>query len=960
MGLKPEWQARLETLQECSSALWLAELGAWLHNIGKLRVGTAVNYRHPTGRVLQLLKKQGTEAAAWDELVNSLGWKQPPLHGQLTAACAYYQAQGLPQQWLNESVVELPAPFTRCVVADLIEFQQAFWYQDGAAALAALGLSPSQMLLPHLLQRCHERASNVEREGESNEGLFTPGGARTLVATVFGHDREALTIEEVWQGLGADVSARTTLFADRAEFLKNAPAVLRRYPADPRIPINDVTIGDIGAAVAAFFKAAIVKAVLDGRMEPGRAHGADDATLRFVPLRVGIDEAAVYSRGLRVPDLMGRRQQIADLLDGVRSHVEDKLCLANEVYRDTWGAVFLLPELANADQQQELTGWVRGEIERVWLAAGGWEAMPDIGVGEAHSHGLSVYAAASQAPAPRTDLGKLEEAWQQPGGAAGVCPVCGLHPVGRRRDEVEAKTVCWACQDRRVSRAREWLARGRERTIWMEEAADENGRLCLLGMRFRLEPWLREQDSLIEKTLFVRRLQRKDGRLESDSKVVAKRANFSRQQRLWRTVEEFWRAALGEVTGVLRQRRRLVLQVEPVAESRLQGQLSYVLEREGMSLGVAWDRPGQRFVSAENLDGALRVAGMEGRKAEWLQRWPGRARVTETTGYGLDNRDRGDVVIRQVAEEETRYVPLVEILTRPEEALVIVPAREAWAAARAVAGLYDHEMARVRDRLALEFSFVFADAALPLSALLDGLRRMMRRPASRQQRTVGAVSGPGRNQEWVETLRLPFAERLEWEWRDWCGAAVAPARKLRQADRWYGWLRTDQGLSLARMLEPGARVTVDTSNFDFEMLDGAGDRFALAYDEDGRRRGAERTARPFELERMADFDSCWQVVSSQLHNRQAGQMAALLGEKRGFWPGGADSAVWRQFARDVLGGLEWRDRALYLREQAERLGDAADRGVLEAALELNLKIRKDRTERSQTEAGQTTGPEGRP
>ena len=94
--------------------------------------------------------------------------------------------------------------------------------------------------------------------------------------------------------------------------------------------------------------------------------------------------------------------------------------------------------------------------------------------------------------------------------------------------------------DERGGVAKKWWGTNEEnersRTIWLEEIADDNGRLALITGRFFPERFIELDYLPIGK-------KKEDGKIDSKklgNEMVSAEA-FARQRRIWETCREFWK-----------------------------------------------------------------------------------------------------------------------------------------------------------------------------------------------------------------------------------------------------------------------------------------------------------------------------------------------------------------------------------------------------------------------------------
>ncbi|MCS7249285.1 MAG: hypothetical protein NZ840_13755, partial [Anaerolineales bacterium] len=244
---------------------------------------------------------------------------------------------------------------------------------------------------------------------------------------------------------------------------------------DTRRSANDVTLWDHSYSVATLFKSALAYAVLAGWTNSPR-------DVRWRLLRVNFDVLALFAKATRIPDLLGYQRAVDQACAEVKRLIEEEYPLGNEVYRDTTGIYFTFPDL---DLPAELDAEIRRRVEQV---------EPELAVRVA----VTVGDGATAQDQLKTILGKarraaqaelkdsftsatlsktLRDAWQNKEISAELCPICRLRP------NAEDEDACQECLDRRAKRAQDW-ASNLDHTIWIDEVADETGRVALIAGAF--------------------------------------------------------------------------------------------------------------------------------------------------------------------------------------------------------------------------------------------------------------------------------------------------------------------------------------------------------------------------------------------------------------------------------------------------------------------------------------------
>lgn len=872
----------LDILKKNREALWLAEMGAWLNNVGKL--STAFQQRprdfHLKGIVGRLVTQWPDcqrVFSAWAD-----GWKLPIAVGG--------QFNDLGDLVLGDFIEERPC--------NLVE----------------------------LLKACHEAASGSEKEN-----IPTGAQANGRISSPFGYAGQPRDMS----GLDAERDSKllpAVLAKDRRKFVEVAQQVMSVALADTQWPINDITLWDFSSAVAAFFKAALAKCVLEGNY-PGKPKLARNFAWRL--LRVGINGPDFYGRVARLPDLLARKELMRDLLDATRPSLEEELSLANEIYRDEHGSIFLVPVFNDDEDGARLKDALQHELKQVWQRTGIEDVVPRLDVGAFVAEGVIPVGNGNpdrdrivgkalklmrdpdlHTPKPlKGDPVKVDEWWK--GRRADVCPVCGLRP-----QDSNSRKVCHTCEIRRAHRSKEWYSEKLGSTIWLEEVADRNGRIAIVCGRFHLDDWLAAQPDA----------------------WGGMPASFARIRRVWDTTHRFWQEIEEEAANSVSKggpRIRLHGQFYRQGDNSLGPSRAFLLEKDGIRFSFVCTGHGE-FLSAENLERAAILAGAAEHKisspdagADYLLKdWPRHTKfnVEEPTGYGSPNRKLGYFQI-DLASQETQTQPyqrVIGISSDPRSFHLLTPASCALNVAALVEQKYATEFAKVRQRLPIQLGVVYAQAATPLYALLDAARRMSRRP-----QVVG---------EWQVAARQNIDHSDEIRFANGAAWSVPRVFDDGSADDWHPKFQVPFGTDenrepewpLAKALEAGQTVRVAESTFDFEFLDTAGRRFEIAYTQKGRRsRRLPQPGKPFPLHRLADIRNVWAILDRGLNRAQIHAMHGLLLDKAQTWQ---DSDVLQSFSITVLEASQWHARPNP--EAWETLHNAVKENYLLDAIDLHLGIMK--------------------
>jgi len=874
----------LENLAEFRQQLLLAEVGALLHNLGKL--GQAFVFkeadeeeRHDEFNSYALRDIVGVVA----DYLSQAPVRDDSLKGTAAEATKEPTKSFLTQDqkdWLKSIRFKLPRPCDdrEYCLGDFIDLQKKNWYdRDKTTGKAKIDkLFAQGSLATELLEASHHSASGGEKEGDA---VITKQMKRPIYSTtVFGYETQVpfealddyrarflLELKNYVAELQKPLASYLELAEKRRELLGKIKPLLMTMVADTQRPINDVTLWDISTSVAALHKAALAQTILQPTPRPTRD------TLHWRVLSISFDGPSFLEQSHHVTDLLGRQQALHSALDEVQDLLEVRYPIGNEIYRDEYGSLFAVPDTIQIDGNDLLRlSAERGEcLERLIHCA--FLQTRKIGKGQSKAlRGDLEPAITLSAPFTGKKINLSERLinrtlpnhpfperlahWWNSRLFQGrdMCSVCGLRPQGYgARDDyyaekAESRKVCFVCLDRRVRRSEKWMTDPFERqgTIWIDEVADQNGYVALVVGRFDLSRWL-------------------DGtEIECDGRP----ASFARLQRVWRTTQEFWQglsrpnsegdAWLGKM---LYEQTRLRIEIN--APPRLGDYHVYEVEWGRNRFSLVWYPDERCFYTAENLNYLGRVLNFDEpvKFAQWLK---GAAiELYEPSGYGRSVKKIGRFHITNATLSD-RYKPYVRLLDTPNTFMALVPAKEALDIASAIRTKYLTEMRCALGRLPFALGLVYFGRRTPLRAVFDAGRRMLN------------------------------------------------------------------------------MLVVSDSRFDFEFLDTTARRYEVHYAEDHRRQTPHKRHRPFALIELDQLAAVWKLLKKKATISQIRNLQGLIEAKRRAWNADSTDMTFFQFVHDVFGNTDWQ-KGKPIDEEIEFLVRAAVNGILSDVLEIHLSITKE-------------------
>jgi hypothetical protein len=715
--------SQLEILAQHRDALLLAEAIGWLHDYRKCSdEQLKVQAKNPQGSALP--RSEATDP-------NSLAGR--------------YNA-------LTSVNLQLPVPSNARTVTNLLDDNT--WKTD---------------LLGQYLSRCHNTA-HFDKQDPAGGKQSYPG---IQISSPFGFERAVppdLT-NRMWGLPWASLEAYT--LAQRQNLLAALRKLFPQVGADTRRPTNEVDLWSWGLLVGALYKTALAGVLISGNNLPA-------CDLRWRLLSVRVDGLGYLFNVVRLPDLLSRQQLLQNALDQVRSLLEETYPLANEVYRDENGSLYVVADLPNLlsltnSQGVPLSQLILQEFAKATLKHNqalqlGGELVPVLALErkpwwgqDPNRHGSdelpAINAMLSSDVRSQADVKAIEDFWNSRVDV--ICTVCGLRPQGPGKKAIE-RNVCDICEQRRLDRSQAWASKQshetiwidevadttdhltaartgqrKHETIWIDEVADTNGRLALIVGQFDLKGWL--EGNLLDSLLVI---------APNEGTTTTKTASFSRVQRIWQATRQFWQDTRAELAQLLLDdRRRVLLYLDQAPD--LGPFHVYELDLGAVTLSVVWypqqaDGQGGYLISADNLNAVARRLGAERRIYEdaasaaiWLEDYlqqefmqGNRTLILRnpesTTGKRQQNVLTGRRLIR-TEHQDRAYSTAIPILAEPRSFMALVPADRSLDILQQIKLKYEREMGKVRNRLPLHLGAVYFSRRTPLRTALDAGQAMIKR-----------------------------------------------------------------------------------------------------------------------------------------------------------------------------------------------------------------------------------------
>ena len=880
----------LKDLADNRDALLLAEVAAWLHDYRKCSDEQVAVVSHDNPNHLQGLSR---------DYINQLISNPPMIHLFGSSIC------------INDLIKNSSM---RLTVTD----QSYDW-------------------LVRVMKRCH-KAAHIEKEEADHTGKQYANDTR--LANPFGF--EGTPLVNLTNSLKSLPYSKLGI---RKLFLKEVCLTFTSAPGETRRPENEVTLWDWSGIVAALYKSALAGELLENKTP-------DPNDLRWRLLAIRFDSEQIWGTASKIPILLERKKWVTDGLDHVKELLEETYPLGNEVYRDENGSIFVVPDIQDLlkmrdskknktleEMISEALGYegeivVTPAIEKAWCAQNP-SGRPDPTKDEIPPIGQIL----SEKPHSPPDAIALKQWWDAAHGNPEVCTISWLRPQGPTKKGFNRKASDhWT--EKVTGRAEEWLRNRHDTTIWMDEATDPNGRICLITGKLDISDWLKPDGHI--KTLLVKRP-------DASNKAEPKTPSFARIRRVWTTTKTFWDDVTRDLhESICPATHRLKITGNNSGKP-LSKFSAYEAELDGVRFSIFYAGDDEYII----IDNLQRLAEKMDVTVERLKAHiAGKTKTKTLHIYDSDGKNRekpiGHLEAPQLEPEATSYTPAIPILSEPSIFMAIVPAKSALNVANHIKEKYEKEMGKVRNRLPLTLGLVFARSHTPLAALMDAGRRMLQQSHEEEDWTLHTDAD-----DCGAECILNFTNRQKWHipvkmgdgttddiWYPYFYVNGVPTGRSTAFKGSNGWLVH------VKELKENDTVKICPSRFDFEFLDSASRRFEISYDQETeKRRDTLKSERPYLLEELGHFQSLWEILSEKLARTQIKNMIGLIETKREEWsPEKDDGDIFRRFIYNVLHNANWKDG---IPSEIGELEDAAVSGKLKDIVELYMDIIKDRDEQEE-------------
>jgi hypothetical protein len=931
----------LDKLAENRVPILLAEIGAYLHDLGKARKEFIEHYAHNGG-------------SGWDghNFPSTFPDELKEIFSETKVQICNEQISLLDFIEKHHKEKENGGSLSDCEVPLLIRLLYAGWSgYDG-------------------MDSGMDKGGAKVKQSKNN----------VFISTTFGYELEENKIKDVEElakeredkknlnKVVEDALNKYTVDNDIIKLRKNLIEGTRffyqKFLGETRRSANDVTLWDHSYSVASLYKCAIAKNTIDCSNA-----SFDPLDFNWKILSVNLDIISTIAKGIKIGDVIGYKEKIDESLNTIKTLVEETYPLGNEIYRDTSGIYFLIPDIGVEELRDEILNKLK-DIEP--------ELMIEIALKEKiinlHSYNYKFDCKGLQ-PIPsniRNERGRLEkdirenlikilpeardsalqevhypasserfflEKFKDDWNGKEVCPICRLRPMDENSDG------CGHCLRRRLKRAEDWIKNPMQ-TIWLDEVSDHNDMVALLIGCFILDNWL---DGSLIKTMAIRTR-------------TSKNPSPARIRRCWETTQEFINSTIFE--NILNKysygvdspfieirTKRIQFTINPDPNIFKGATCDIDVDRVKLS-PVCIDKNQGLFMTTINLQ----ILGNKGKKIDEITSWMDKKDIKIKKEDSNKWQDGFRISVAKPADSEFQdYIPYIKIYDFPDQFMTLVPAYDAFDIAKEILKEYEIQFSKVRDRLPFHLGIIAFHRRTPLYVAMDAGRRLInafKDSTKTMDARVNSIADAqlGKLSKYVKKLTLqpgPCYSSVPLTW-----LVSYSTGDPSQQDEWHPYIRVTGGnpsrgnysfdytgngdyVVHVKELQLNDCIKIEPSYFKMIYLESAADRFRI-----------DDNLRP--LDDIKRLDELWNDIQNILKAKKLGilQLYAFWQEvekRRRDYKG---DSVWEDFVKSALINILKLSPQRYTK-LFNKLFQATKDGLLYLCLHWNLQVRKIKPEKQE-------------
>ncbi len=196
--------------------------------------------------------------------------------------------------------------------------------------------------------------------------------------------------------------------------------------------------------------------------------------------------------------------------------------------------------------------------------------------------------------------------------------------------------------------------------------------------------------------------------------LTRKHPSFARIRRIWETTKEFSIMCFKEILSFLPKRNRLVFKFSSSFEPAITHTYWIKIRNKFYEVAIVEEDTAVVINKFENVDFLKEIL----------------ENLSEEVGIYLEPSEGKEIgkinIVKTSIDLSNEYFPAIPFMFEPTSCLFFVPLNKAWEIVKFVKEQYEIHFNKVQDKLPLKLGFVAFHKRMPMYAVLDAVKRMMK------------------------------------------------------------------------------------------------------------------------------------------------------------------------------------------------------------------------------------------
>ena len=472
-------------------------------------------------------------------------------------------------------------------------------------------------------------------------------------------------------------------------------------------PTNDVLLYDHSISTATIYKPFLNQSIL-GREVTSKNIYPSAIRDYFSIVSLGFDLSKLFAQTEKIGDLIGRLQLLKNIQNILKQKLEIEYAVGNEIYRDHELSCFLLPvqfseKYDENENENEIESFINDLLfecccDDAFIVTYKIELCKTQRIYNDLPQVIGNFKGVNL-PANPWHADSLSAIWDAAPVYAEVCPLCGLLPAVSKSNKNRNERLCKSCDKLRKTgqKARD----NEDGSIWLDEIADpETNRIAVLSVEIPLERWLCSNGML---QMHQFKIKTKD-----DDINKTKELSYERIRRFYATTETYFNQLTEKIKTDLDICERLQLEIthslQPIVLEK--NRFYSYSQPENGNTGELYLSGDGSWITVSRIDNSSLLQEGDALK---LKLTNPRAKDFEA-------------VIKRI--EIKSYYPYAEVLRSQNSLMLLVPARKARGLAVNAVELFKQQFSKALGKLPLSIGIIYAPVKSPLSFSLQASLNM--------------------------------------------------------------------------------------------------------------------------------------------------------------------------------------------------------------------------------------------